>query len=262
LFFVSWARRRTCGPSTCPIQSPAPARRSFRILGLPDNGTYAELVKVPAANLHDKPSHLTFEQAAALPLAGVTAYRAVATRARVQAGETVVVTGAGGGVSSFAIQFAHALGARVLVTSRSEEKIERAKKLGADGGLVPTSADWAKTMAKLAGGEGPDVVIDSVGGATFVQALALVRPGGRIVTYGSTTGAADGLEVRRIFWKQLTILGSTMGTARDFGEMLALVQQARLTPALDKVFPLAEVPAAHRRMEEAGQFGKIVVRID
>jgi NADPH:quinone reductase-like Zn-dependent oxidoreductase len=236
--------------------------RSFRILGLPDDGTYAELVKVPAANLHEKPPHLSFEQAAALPLAGVTAYRAVANRAQVQAGETVVVTGAGGGVSSFAVQFAHALGARVLVTSRSAEKIERARALGAEGGIISTSADWVKAMGKLAGGEGPDVVIDSVGGDTFVRALALVRPGGRIVTYGSTTGAAHGLEVRRIFWKQLSILGSTMGTARDFAEMLALVQRARITPAIDQVFPLAEAPQAHRRMEEAGQFGKIVVRID
>jgi NADPH:quinone reductase-like Zn-dependent oxidoreductase len=171
--------------------------RSFRILGLPDDGTYAELVKVPAENLHDKPPHLTFEQAAALPLAGVTAYRAVATRALVQAGETVVVTGAGGGVSSFAVQFARALGARVLVTSRSAEKIERARALGAEGGLVSTSADWVKAMGRLAGGEGPDVVIDSVGGETFAQALALVRPGGRNVTYGSTMGAATKLEVRR-----------------------------------------------------------------
>jgi NADPH:quinone reductase-like Zn-dependent oxidoreductase len=236
--------------------------RSFRILGLPDQGTYAERVKVPAANVHDKPSHLTFEQAAALPLAGVTAYRAVATRARVQAGETVVVTGAGGGVSSFAVQFAHALGARVLVTSRSAEKIERAKALGAEGGIVSTSADWVKAMGKLAGGEGPDVVIDSIGGDTFVQALALARPGGRIVTYGSTTGAANGVEVRRIFWKQLSILGSTMGTARDFAEMLALVQRARILPAIDRIFPLADAAGAHRRMEEAGQSGKIVIRIE
>lgn len=235
--------------------------RAFRILGLPDNGTYAELVKVPVANLHDKPSHLSFEQAAALPLGGVTAYRALATRARVQAGDTVVVTGAGGGVSSLAIQIACALGARVLVTSRSEEKLARAKALGAAGGVLSGSPDWVKAMGTLAGGGGPDVVIDSVGGDTFVQALALVRPGGRIVTYGSTTGTADGLEVRRIFWKQLTILGSTMGTARDFADMLALVQRAGITPAIDQVFPLDQAPAAHRRMEASGQFGKIVIRI-
>lgn len=236
--------------------------RRFRILGLPDDGTYAELVKVPAANLHAKPPALSFEQAAALPLGGVTAYRALVTRARLQPGETVVVTGAGGGVSSFAVQIAHAIGARVFVTSRSDEKIARARALGAAGGVSSQSGDWVKAMGALVGGDGPDVIVDSVGGETFVQALALARPGGRIVTYGSTTGAATGLEIRRIFWKQLTILGSTMGTAADFADMLAFFARHAIVPAIDCAFPLAEAPAAHRRMEEAGQFGKIVLRIE
>jgi zinc-binding alcohol dehydrogenase/oxidoreductase len=234
---------------------------SFRILGLPDYGTYAQFVKVPAQNVFRRPAGLSVEEAAAIPLAGLTAYRALVTRAQVRAGETVLVTGIGGGVSSFALQIAKKLGARVLVTSGSDAKLARAQELGAEGGVNYHKDDWAKEIVKLAGGEGPEVVIDSVGGATFVKATELVRPGGRIVTFGATTGAADKVEIRRIFWKQISILGSTMGTAREFGEMLALFGPGGLRPAIDQVFPLAEAPSAHRRMEEAGQFGKIVLRI-
>ncbi|MDE3153980.1 MAG: zinc-binding dehydrogenase [Acidobacteriota bacterium] len=236
--------------------------RAYRILGLPDNGTYAQRVKVPAANVHPKPAALSFEEAAALPLAGLTAYRAVVTRAGVQPGETVVVTGAGGGVSSFVLQIAHAIGARVFVTSGSDEKIARARQLGAEAGVNYRTGDWVKGLGGLIGGDGPDVVVDSVGGETFGQALALARPGGRVVTYGATTGATGKLEVRRIFWKQLTILGSTMGTARDFASMLAFCDRHALRPVVDRVFPLAEAAAAHARMDDAGQFGKIVLRID
>jgi len=236
--------------------------RSYRILGLPDDGTYAQMVKVPAANVHPKPVALSFEESAALPLAGLTAYRAVVTRAGVQPGETIVVTGAGGGVSSFVVQIAHAIGAKVFVTSGSDEKIARAGQLGADGGVNYRTGDWVKALAPLVGRDGPDVVVDSVGGATFGRALELVKPGGRVVTYGATTGSVDTLEVRRIFWKQLTILGSTMGTARDFASMLSFCERHRIRPAVDRVFPLVEAPAAHRRMDEAGQFGKIVLKID
>ncbi|HVC18594.1 MAG TPA: zinc-binding dehydrogenase [Vicinamibacterales bacterium] len=235
--------------------------RTYRILGLPDDGTYAQRVKVPAANVHAKPAHLSFEEAAALPLAGVTAYRAVVTRARVQTGETVVVTGIGGGVSSFALQIARSLGARVFVTSGSDEKLARARESGAQGGVNHRSGDWVKALAALTGG-GPDVVIDSVGGETFNRALELARPGGRIVTYGATSGAVPALEVRRIFWKQLNVLGSTMGTARDFADMLALYERRALRPVLDRTFALADAPAAHQRMERGEQSGKIVLTIE
>ena len=235
--------------------------RTYRILGLPDDGTYAQRVKVPAANVHAKPAHLSFEEAAALPLAGVTAYRAVVTRARVQTGETVVVTGIGGGVSSFALQIARSLGARVFVTSGSDEKLARARESGAQGGVNYRSGDWVKALAALTGG-GPDVVIDSVGGETFNRALELARPGGRIVTYGATSGAVPALEVRRIFWKQLNVLGSTMGTARDFADMLALYERRALRPVLDRTFALADAPAAHQRMERGEQSGKIVLTIE
>jgi zinc-binding alcohol dehydrogenase/oxidoreductase len=235
---------------------------NFRILGMPDDGTYAQLVKVPAQNVLPRPAGLSAEEAAALPLAGLTAYRAVVTRAQVQRGETVLVTGIGGGVATFALQIARQRGARVLVTSGSDAKLASAQKLGAEGGVNYRSADWAKDLNKLAGGEGPDVVVDSAGGPTFAKAVELVRPGGRIVTYGATTGAVEKLEVRRIFWKQISILGSSMGTGREFQEMLALFGPGGLRPVIDQVFPLAEAPAAHRRMEEAGQFGKIVLRIE
>jgi NADPH:quinone reductase-like Zn-dependent oxidoreductase len=232
----------------------------FRILGLPDDGTYAEFVKAPATHIQRKPAELTWEEAAALPLAGLTAYRAVVTRAHVKAGEHVLITGIGGGVSLAALQIAKALGARVVVTSGSDAKIERAKLLGAVGGANYKSSEWSKSVVALTQG-GPDVVIDSVGGDTLAKAIEIVKPGGRLVTYGATTGPVPQLEVRRIFWKQLSLLGSTMGTPREFAAMLELYSSAAIRPVVDRVFALADAPAAHMRMEEAGQFGKIVLKI-
>ena len=236
--------------------------RNYRILGLPDDGTFAELIKVPAANVRPKPGGLSFEEAAAIPLASLTAYRAVVSRAKVQKGETVLVTGIGGGVSSFALQIAKRLGARVVVTSGSDAKLGRARELGADGGANYRAQDWGKEVVALAGGAGPDVIIDSVGGETFNKAIEIVKPGGRIVTYGATTGPAQQVEIRRIFFKQINLLGSTMGTPREFDEMLKLYEgEGGLRPVIDQVFPLGEAVAAHRRMEEAEQFGKLVLRI-
>ncbi len=236
---------------------------NFRILGLPDDGTYAQMVKVPAANVHPAPAGLSFEEAAAIPLAGLTAYRAVVTRAAVQAGETVLVTGIGGGVATFALAIARKLGARVLVTSGSDDKLDRARELGADGGVnYKTTPEWSKAIADLAGDGGPHVVIDSTGGATMAQALEAVRPGGRIATFGATTGPVPSFEVRRLFWKQVSILGTTMGTPAEFAAMLAHYGEGGLRPVVDRVFPLADTAAAHRRMDEAGQMGKIVLAID
>jgi NADPH:quinone reductase-like Zn-dependent oxidoreductase len=238
------------------VQSPY-----FRILGLPDDGTYAELVKAPATNVHRKPESWSWEEAAALPLAALTAYRAVVTRAQVREGEHVLVTGIGGGVSIAALQIAKASGARVVVTSGSDAKLERAKTLGAIGGVNYKLSDWSKTVSALTAG-GPDVVIDSVGGETLAKAIDIVKPGGRIVTYGATTGPVPQLEVRRIFWKQLALMGSTMGTPREFAAMLELYSTSNSRPVVDRAFPLAEAPAAHTRMEQAGQFGKIVLTIN
>lgn len=231
----------------------------FKILGLPDDGTYAEYVKVPAAYVHAKPANLSFEEAAAIPLAGLTAYRAVVSRAQVKAEETVLVTGIGGGVATFALQIARHLGARVFVNSGSEAKLARAKELGAEGGANYKSEEWTKELLAQMGGKGPDVVIDSAGGESLEKAVEIVQPAGRIVFFGATTGLAKKLDLRRIFWKQLNILGSTMGSPDEFAAMMNLFGEGGLKPAVDQVFPLAEAHASHARMEEAEQFGKIVL---
>jgi NADPH:quinone reductase-like Zn-dependent oxidoreductase len=231
----------------------------YRILGLPDDGTYAELVRVPAENLWPKPPALSWEAAAAIPLAGLTAYRALVTRARVEPGETVLVTGVGGGAATFALLIARHLGARVLVTSGSDAKIERARGLGAEGGVNYKAEGWGKALQAMSGG-GPDVIIDSAGRDAFPTLIDVLRPGGRLVTFGATTGSPSLVEVRRIFWKQIAVLGSTMGSPREFGEMLALFT-AGLAPVVDRVFPMAGAPDAHRRMDQADQFGKIVLSI-
>lgn len=237
------------------IQGPA-----WRILGLPDNGTFAELVKAPASSVLPCPGALSDEEAAAIPLAGLTAYRAVVTRGRLQAGETVLVTGIGGGVATLALLIARSLGARVLVTSGQDAKLERARGLGADDGYNYKTTNWAKAARAATDGRGPDLIVDGTGGATFDKALDAVRPGGRVVSYGATTGAAPELQVRRVFWKQLDVLGSTMGSPEDFRGMLSLFG-GNLRPVVDRVFPLAEAGAALRHMADAAQFGKIVLRI-
>jgi NADPH:quinone reductase-like Zn-dependent oxidoreductase len=233
----------------------------YRILGLPEDGTYAGRVAVPAANLYPRPAALSWDQSAAIPLAGLTAYRALVTRAGVTAGETVVVTGVGGGVASFALLFARHLGARVFVTSGSDHKIARAVELGAAGGVNYRHDGWGKALQALCDG-GPDVIIDSAGRDVLPTLIDVARPGARIVTFGATTGSPTLLEVRRIFWKQLSLLGTTMGTPEEFGAMLALFDGGALQPVVDRVFPLAEAAQAHARMDEAGQFGKIVLGID
>jgi NADPH:quinone reductase-like Zn-dependent oxidoreductase len=232
---------------------------AFQILGLPRDGTYAEFVKVPVHHVHEKPEHLSFEEAAAIPLASVTAYRALIVRAQIKAGETIVITGIGGGVATCALRIATHLGARVYVTSGSDAKLEAARANGAAGGVNHRNSDWPKAAIALIGGR-PDVVLDGAGGDTFNNALDLVAPGGRVVSYGATLGPVHQLEVRRIFWKQLNVLGSTMGTPRDFAAMLRLYEDG-LRPIIDSVFPLEQASEAHRRMEQGEQFGKIVLKI-
>ncbi|MCU0248928.1 MAG: zinc-binding dehydrogenase [Vicinamibacterales bacterium] len=232
---------------------------SYKILGLPDDGTYAQRVKVPAENLFAKPAALSWEAAAAIPLAGLTAYRAIVTRARVLPGETVLVTGIGGGVATLALLVARHLGARVIVTSSSDAKIARARQLGADGGVNYTDEAWGTQVQALTEG-GPDVIVDSAGRGVFSTLLDIVKPGGRVVTFGATTGSPSTVEVRRIFWKQISILGTTMGTPAEFAAMLALFD-GPIVPVVDRVFPLLAAPDAHRRMDLADQFGKIVLEI-
>jgi NADPH:quinone reductase-like Zn-dependent oxidoreductase len=227
---------------------------------LPDDGTYAEYIKIPAENVCAKPAHLSWHEAAALPLAGLTAYRAVISRAKVQPGDKVLVTGIGGGVATFALQFALAAGAQVWVTSGSADKLARAKALGASGGANYKEAGWDKAITEMTGG-GPDVVVDSAGGESLETAVKIARPAGRIVFFGATNGLAPNLDLRRIFFKQLNVFGSTMGSPREFDAMLKLYNEKQLKPVVDKVFSLAEAPASHQRMMEAGQFGKIVLEV-
>jgi NADPH:quinone reductase-like Zn-dependent oxidoreductase len=235
-------------------------RKTFKILGLPDDGTFAEYVKVPARYVYPKPAHLTFEQAAALPLGGLTAYRALFTRAGLQPGERVLVTGAGGGVAQLAMQFAVAAGAQVYVTSSMDEKIARAKAMGALGGANYKDADWTDQL-KTAGGEF-DVIVDSAGGEGFVKLVDLAALGGRIVFYGGTTGVINGLVPGKIFWKQLSLLANTMGSEVDFEAMLRFVTEKEIVPVVDRVFPLAEGEDALRYMDNAAQFGKIVLKVE
>ncbi len=228
---------------------------NYRILGLPDHGTFAEQVAIPVANLAPKPTRLSWEQAAALPLAGLTAWRALFTRARLQSGERVLVTGVGGGAALFALQFAVAAGAEVWVTSGSPEKIARAQTFGARGGVSYRDADWAETLQKQAGRF--DVIVDSAGGEGFAKLIDLTAPGGRIVFFGATTGNPKGLDLRKCFFRQITLLGTTMGSPADFAGMTGFVGQHKIVPVVDKVFPLDQADAALRHMEAAAQFGKI-----
>ncbi len=234
---------------------------SFRILGMPDDGTFAELVRVPTANVELKPSSLSFEAAAALPLAGLTAYRAVMTKAKVQAGETVLVTGIGAGTATFALQFARMAGARVFVTSGSEAKLDQARQLGAVDGVNYRSENWHKTLRSL--GCAPDVVIDSGGGESLATVLGLVQPAGRIVTFGATTGPVPSLDLFRVFWKQLALFGTTMGTANEFRAMLQCFEEERteLSPVIDRTFSIEQGDEALGRMENSEQFGKLLLQI-
>lgn len=229
------------------------------ILGMPHDGTFAQTVVVPARNVYPKPKHLSFEQAAALPLAGLTAYRALFTRGRLRVGETLLITGVGGGVQTFALLFAKHAGARIAVTSSSDEKLERAKALGAEFTVnYATDANWQKTLRSQA--PPVDLVIDSAGGATFAKALGIVRPGGRVVTYGGTTGDAT-IKMFPVFWNHLTVMGTSMGSPWDFAAMLDLVTQGELVPVVDRTFDMERVVDAVRRLEGSSQFGKIVLAI-
>jgi NADPH:quinone reductase-like Zn-dependent oxidoreductase len=256
--FLGW--RVVINPALDWGKNPRVQGPNFRILGLPDDGTYAELVKVPASSVHAIPSGLSVEEAAAIPLAGLTAYRALVTRGQVAPDEKVLITGVGGGVATFALQLARFNGARVFVTSGLDEKLDRARDLGAEGGVNYKDPDWANQLKAMMDG-GPDLIIDSAGGAGLDQLIDLAAPGGRLVSYGATLGAVPNLQMRRIFWKQLTLMGSTMGTDAEFAAMLKLFEAGAIAPVVDRVFSLADAPEAHRRMETAGQFGKIVLRI-
>jgi len=234
------------------------AGSTFTILGLPRAGTLAEQAAVPAAQLASRPAHLSWEEAAALPLAGLTAYRALFSRARLHAGERVLISGIGGGVALFAFQFAVAHGAEVWVTSGHPEKIARAVALGAKGGFDYTQPGWTAQASRA----GPfTLIVDSAGGEGFESLIDLAAPGGRIVFYGATQGNPPVLPMRKVFWRQLTLLGTTMGSPADWAAMTAFVARHHLKPVVSATFPLERAADAFTLMERGGQFGKIVVTI-
>ena len=240
------------GGETAPEQG-------FRILGGPDDGTYAERIAIPAANVFPKPSRYSWEEAAALPLAGLTAWRSLVSRARLTSGETVLIVGIGGGVATFALHLARAAGARVIVTSSSDEKIARAIELGAAGGInYLTVEDWPAAAREMTGGRGVDVVVDSVG-STWSESIGSVRPGGRVVVFGGTGGARVEVMVRPVTLGQVSLLGTTMGSPRDFAQLLAAAEVQDWRPVIDSVRPLDEAAAAHARIEAGEHFGKLVL---
>jgi len=230
----------------------------FEILGDISPGTYAELVSVPEENVFPKPRALSWEYAAALPTAGITAYRALFTRAQLRRGETVLVLGAGGGVSTFAISLAAAAGARVVVSSSSPEKLARVRELGAAHGVLQSDENWPQQVRELTGGV--DVVVDGVG-SDLPDSLDCLRPGGRLVIFGASGGTTATLDVPRLYFIHASILATSLGSPRDFVELLKSIEREEWRPVIDSTRPLDDVADAHRRMEAREHFGKLVLSI-
>jgi zinc-binding alcohol dehydrogenase/oxidoreductase len=235
-----------------------------KILGLPDNGTFAEFVKTEARYLAEKPKHLSFEEAATLPLGALTGWRSLMTRCRFTAKDKVLVTGAGGGVALFVIQFAIAAGAEVWVTSGSDQKIQKAIEMGAKGGINYKIPTWYRDL--LVKARGPkigyfNVIIDSAGGSGFARLMDIAAPGARICFYGGGTGNITDIVPAKVFFKQLNIYGSTMGTEAEFNDMVQFVDEKGIVPVIDKVYGLDQAEEALRYMDSGQQFGKIVLKI-
>jgi NADPH:quinone reductase-like Zn-dependent oxidoreductase len=233
----------------------------IHVIGEHRDGTNAELIAVPATNVHPIPEGLSFEEAAAFPLVFETAYRMLVTRAGLREGEWVLAWGIGGGVSTAALAIAKALGANVLATSSSDAKLELARELGADATVNHATGDVKEAVQEATGGRGIDVVVEHVGEATWATSLQVAAPGGRIAVCGATSGPNPPAALHRIWWKQLSILGSTMGTGEDFAAAYELVASGRARPVVDEVLPLEEIRAAHERLEAGEQLGKIVLTI-
>ena len=233
----------------------------IHVIGEHRDGTNAELIAVPATNVHPIPEGLSFEEAAAFPLVFETAYRMLVTRAGLREGEWVLAWGIGGGVSTAALAIAKALGANVLATSSSDAKLEQARELGADATVNHATGDVKEAVQEATGGRGIDVVVEHVGQATWATSLQVAAPGGRIAVCGATSGPNPPAALHRIWWKQLSILGSTMGTGEDFARAYELVGSGRARPVIDEVLPLEEIRAAHERLEAGEQLGKIVLTI-
>lgn len=231
--------------------------KDFEILGMPRNGTLAEFVIVPADRVFQKPGYLTWEEAAALPLAGLTAFRAISYQGALKEDEKLLVTGFGGGVAQFATQFGLALGAEVAVSSSSEEKLAKAKSIGAFAGFNYKEESWVAEA--LAVTNGFDLLIDGAGGNALNDLIDVARPGGKIVIYGATLGNPNQVVARKIFWKQLKLIGTTMGSDSDFKEMIGFVTAHEIRPIIDQVYSFDQAVLAFGRMNAGEQMGKIVL---
>ncbi len=230
----------------------------YRILGEQVSGTHAELVCIPQGNVFSKPVQLSFDDAAAMPLVSTTAWQMLVKRAQVQRGEIVLVHAAGSGVGSAAIQIAKHLGAQVIATAGSQDKLDLARRLGADHGVCYSDADWVSVVRRLAP-KGCDVIFDHLGAKFWESNIKLIRNGGRIPVCGATTGAEATTNLAHVFFRQIQILGSTMGDKRDFPQILELFAQGKLRSVVDKAFPLSQAGEAFDRMDGRKQFGKIIL---
>lgn len=228
----------------------------FDILGMPDHGTFAEKIAISGEQVEKKPEHISWEEAGVLSLSALTGYRALFTRAQVKEGDTVFIPGAGSGVSTYLINFAKNAGARVIVTSRSEEKLQKAKELGADL-VLDTNSDW---KAKLKN-ETVDIVIDSVGRATFNRSLEVLKKGGKMVVFGATTEDVVELDLRSFFYGQYQLIGSTMGSRQELHALLHHMENYKMHPVVDKTFSLENIQDAFNYLQENKQFGKVAIKM-
>jgi NADPH:quinone reductase-like Zn-dependent oxidoreductase len=250
-----------CGVCEWCIKGEDSMCARYGIRGEHVRGGLAEYVAVPAGNLLPMPDHLSFEEAAAFILVNMTAWRMLVTQAGLRPAEDLLILGVGGGVSSAAVQIGKLCGARVFVTSSSDEKLRRAKALGADDGVNYTQSDWGKVVREWTGKRGVDVVLENVGAATWATSIRALAAGGRLVTCGATTGPIGETDIRIVFWKQLRIIGSTMANRKEFRDVMGQLFAGRLKPVVDRTFPLAETAAALTLLKKGEQFGKIVITI-
>jgi NADPH:quinone reductase-like Zn-dependent oxidoreductase len=234
----------------------------LRVLGKEENGTYAEYVRLPARNCFTIPTGLSFDEAAGFPLVYMTAWRMLVTNAELKPGEHVLILGIGGGVATAALQIAAHIGTHIIVTSRSDEKLAMAKRLGAEYGINDRHTDFSKVVRQLTYKRGTDVVVDCVGGEGWTKSLASLAKGGRLVTCGAVAEVNPQTNIRRIFWNHLKIFGSALGTREEFKQVLNFMELTGTKPVIDRNFTLKEAGAAHQRLETGQQFGKIVLRLD
>jgi NADPH:quinone reductase-like Zn-dependent oxidoreductase len=249
----------SCGQCDYCQMGDEPLCNEFKILGEHTDGGYAEFCKAPAANCERIPEGFSFEEAAAAPLAFLTAWRMLVSRAKIRAGEDVLVLGAGGGVASAAIQIAKLSGARVIATAGSDEKLKRAQQLGADILINHKTSEFDKEIWKITQKRGVDVVVENVGQATWKQSIRALARNGRLVTCGATTGPIGEIDIRVLFWKQLQIFGSTMGNKREFSEVMKLIWARKLKPIVAETLPLQEAAKAQQMLENRDVFGKLVL---